>query len=377
MGIIASITRLDKKYGWSFLGFVLAAIFGALSIYTEFFKETAPRLEFELLSSAPVLDVREKLPELEVLYRSQNIQEQGKTLSILFVRAVNRGTADLLSSHYDNKVPVGLIIDNGTLIRADLAGASNEYLRQAAVVTAISPTAALDPMILEPDEWYMIKLLVLHDVALQPTVSARGKIAGMHSIKVTSSGPETEKGHFWFLAFSGDVWTQLVRAFGYFLAVILTVFIISIPTEWLFDAAVTARRKKHVRAFKSSTKIKIEDSDDFIFAGYVSRGIPYVHKLIYTVADPERLQEHIARSFDKSSMAHAGSGVSCPADAMAMGALREARQNFRTRIAMGIDPLIKYGFIVQSDGKWIPSPARLQVATSFIEFLGRVRSADT
>jgi hypothetical protein len=376
MGIIASITKLDRNFGWSFLGFVLAAVFGALSLYTEFWKETAPRLEFELLSSAPVLDVREKLPELEVLYRSQNIQEQGRTLSVLLVRAVNRGSADLLSSHYDSKVPVGLNLEHGTLIRADLAGASNEYLRQAAVVTATSPTISLEPTILEPDEWYLLKLLVLHDVASQPTISAHGKIAGMHSINVVSPSPATEKEGFWFQAFSGGVWTQIVRIPGYFLAAVLLMVGIIIPASSLSDAVTTRKRKKLVERFKAKTKLDITDGDEFIFDGYVNHGLQYVQRVTNTVADPERLQKRVARHFEEDAKPEPGSEVIYSEDFMVTEASLGGRRVYFPGRTLDVGPLIKHGFIVESDGKWLPVPERLRVATSFIDFLELVGSAD-
>jgi hypothetical protein len=35
MGLIAKVAQIDRKFSWSFLGFVLAAIFGGIAIYTE------------------------------------------------------------------------------------------------------------------------------------------------------------------------------------------------------------------------------------------------------------------------------------------------------------------------------------------------------
>ncbi len=145
MGIVASITRLDRSFGWSFLGFILAVIFGILALYSEFWKTTSPILEFELLSNTPVLDVREKLPDLEVLYQKEDIARTGRTLSVLLCRVVNHGSANLLSTHYDNKAPIGIAVNGGTLIRVELSATSNPYLATAAAVTAHGSQQHLSP----------------------------------------------------------------------------------------------------------------------------------------------------------------------------------------------------------------------------------------
>lgn len=54
MSLASALDRLDKKYAWSLLGFVLAVIFGALSIYTEFIRDRRPQLRFEIISEENV-----------------------------------------------------------------------------------------------------------------------------------------------------------------------------------------------------------------------------------------------------------------------------------------------------------------------------------
>ena len=47
MKMVDRISHLISRSNWSLLGFVLAAIIGAVSIYTEFYRDTRPR---EILS---------------------------------------------------------------------------------------------------------------------------------------------------------------------------------------------------------------------------------------------------------------------------------------------------------------------------------------
>ncbi len=96
MGLAAVLNNLDKRYAWSLLGFVLAILFGALTVYTEFLRDRRPELRFEVLSDASVLDVREKLGNLEILYDGVDIQKAKKSLRVIVVRIINLGPDDIL-----------------------------------------------------------------------------------------------------------------------------------------------------------------------------------------------------------------------------------------------------------------------------------------
>jgi hypothetical protein len=45
------VRELDKLFAWSFAGFLLAIIFGAISIYLGFFQERKPNLKFDVISN--------------------------------------------------------------------------------------------------------------------------------------------------------------------------------------------------------------------------------------------------------------------------------------------------------------------------------------
>lgn len=369
MGLLASITKLDRNFGWSFLGFVLAVFFGGLSLYTEFWKESVPQLEFEILSNAPVLDVREKLPDLEVLYQSQDIAKSGKTLSVLLVRAVNRGSADILSSHYDTKAPIGLDLAQGSLIRADLADTSNEYLRGTAKVIANETSITLPPVILEREEWFVIKLLVLHATGSQPTVTSHGKVAGQRSIRVVPFIPAVEKEGFWSGVFSGSVWTQLVRAPVYFAITVIVVLGLVIPTSSISDAISTRKRKAIVERFKEKTRLSLTDSDEFIFQGYIRSGLQYVQRLTNTVADSERLQKHVARFLDEKDKPRPEPDVFYGGEVEYISVSDGMHRIYRHGPSANVEAMIKNGFIQKPDDRWVVVPDKLKLATSFVEYV--------
>lgn len=349
MAILAALKKYD--IGWSFWGFVLAAVFGTFALYQEFWKTTSPLLRFELLSNTPVLDVREKLTELEVLYQKQDIAKSGQTLSVLLIRVLNHGTANLLSTHYDSKAPIGVVITGGKLLRAEISSTSNDYLSKAAAVKATDASATFDPVILEPTEWFVVKLLVLHNAGTPPSLTGSGKIAGMHSIPITQL-PAGDQEDFWSHAFSGGVWTQLARLGGYFLALPILFAALLIPPITVFVAISMWRRKRLVSRFRQNAKVHLDPADEFIFEGFVNMGAQYVQRLTNLVADPDRLQERVADYLAGRDSKHPERQIHPAVVWPAM-----------------INDMIEHAFIKQVDGRWVPSPDRLKVATSFIDYL--------
>src|SRR5689334_6871850 len=101
MGLIQAFRRIEKGFAWSFLGFVLAACFGGLATYTEFFKSRSAQLEYDLLSNTPVLTTREDVPALKILYENLDIRQTKQMLSVVSLRIRNTGEADILNGHYD------------------------------------------------------------------------------------------------------------------------------------------------------------------------------------------------------------------------------------------------------------------------------------
>ena len=113
MGLIAKFAQIDNKFSWSFLGFVLAAMFGSIAIYTEFVRDTSPVVKYEILSNTKILDVKEDVSGLSIVYKAEDIRKAHKTLSVLTVRIGNEGRSPILKTYYDSASPLGLGINSG------------------------------------------------------------------------------------------------------------------------------------------------------------------------------------------------------------------------------------------------------------------------
>jgi len=376
MGLIAAIRRLERGFGWSFLGFILAAVFGAVSLYTEFWRHNSALLEYQLLSNTPVIDVREKLPELEVIYQKQDIAKNGRALSVLLVRIINRGSVNILISDYDTKAPLGMIIRGATVLRAELASASSSYLaRVVAVHVQNTSVITLEPVILEPGEWYLVKLLVLHRADTQPSALAQGKIAGMRSPPLVVPTLATEHEGFWRRALSGGVWIQLARVPAYFLGAVLSLALLIAPPALISFALTTRKRRLIVRRFRAAKGLPPEGPDDFLFRRYIANGFPEVKVLSSILTqDQERLHARVSRYVKRKE----GRVGHVPEEEVAFRTnskvMPEGPRGYYHTPYLG--NLIEAGILKKKGEEWTVDPERLKTVTAFVEYLEFMGATD-
>ena len=301
MGLRDSLNTIKNKYNWSLLGLILALLFGSLAIYSEFFRDRKPQLRFEIVSNTSVLDVREDLGKLEILYDGLDIKKSKQSLRVVVVRVDNPGETAILMGHYDKREPLGFTFSTGKLLRVELLEASNRYLMSNLRVSLTdSLLCVFEPVILESKDYFMFKALILHAQGWTPILSPYGKIAGIRAINVTEqSNTESEKS-YWHLVFAGGVWVQAARLISYFfgfiglgLGLILLLFAVISPVVFVSGKFTRRKRKKHVKLFRRLTNIELQDKDEFLFSAYEDNGPHYIHAMEQLLSDKTKLKEAI------------------------------------------------------------------------------------
>ncbi|PRB46424.1 hypothetical protein CQ009_05150 [Pseudomonas sp. MYb2] len=290
MNIVERIAAIDKKFAWSFLGFILAILFGGLTLYNEFIKVRDPQLTVEVLSSANVLDLKENVPELNILYGDVNIKSVAKDLSVITIKVKNIGGVSVLGNNYDSISPFVIILSAGELLKIETIGASNNYLEQFALGTKASESSILMPKVMiEPGESYNLKLLVIHDARSTPKISTGGKVGGMLTIPVTSTELEGQTNSFFAKAFSGSPTIQATRSLIYFFFFIALILAIALPIAGLLSIVEKARRKRNVRLFKVYNGNKTPQECEIFFDCYIVNGISSLRMISSTLINPGEL----------------------------------------------------------------------------------------
>lgn len=362
MSLFSKFQNIEKKYALTFLGFVLAGIFGALSIYTSFFQERDPRIRFTITSVLGVYDIREDIGKLDIIFDGINIREKRKMLSLISLNVSNVGFEHITKSLYDEKAPLGFELTNGILLKTEIIEASNEYLlRNVDITTDSKQIASFSPIIIDSGESFSVKILVLHDEGKSPRIIPLGKIAGVKKIELISWSKEALKKPFWSEVISGGFLVHLARVISYILALILSSLLIVIPIAILSIYVDERKRKRHISDFKSISDISFKQEDDFIFETYANSGMNHLWR-IDKIVSSKKVLENVINSYSKYK------DKNCIDDDTVPDTIHNYPSN-RFPLFLMVPMLLDSGFVVK-DGKDIAINAHLQYTLKrFLSFL--------
>ena len=283
--------RLDRKFSWSFLGFLIAIISLGFIFFDKVIADKNPKLFLDVLTSASVLDVKEDLPKLEILFDGIDIRQQKLSLRILSIKIANDSSINITKELYDLEDPIGLLISPGKIIKTDLIDASNEYLRKNYSLRAVSENSILfKDVIIEAHQYFVVKLLVLHPADTIPSIKSQGHIAGVREIRVREIFRDQTKSPLWSKIFVGGFGIQVLR-FLIYLAILgifglIVAMLVALPVELLNSI----KRKRRVKAFKRDAGRLLEAKDEPLFTQYIKYGDEFLESTYELMKDQESLR---------------------------------------------------------------------------------------
>lgn len=293
MSFISNFKNMDNKFAWSFLGFLMALIFGGISLYLGFVKETKPDLNFVVTADSSVLDIKENLGSLDVLYEGESLSKRKQDLRFITFKVINRGDSSILSSLYDANYPVGFNVVNGELAdEPKLLSASNTYLKEKLITTKKNNTSvSFSNVILEPTEFFEIKILVLHEVGKEPSIEAFGKIATINKIKVLRDFSPVNEQTFLEKTFGGGIYSNVVRLITYGFMLIFGVIGIFSAIDRFRDWREKGRKEKLVQTFKDYDSNKVTEKDNFFFDYYISKNTHRLKDIHYIMNTKDLIKD--------------------------------------------------------------------------------------
>jgi len=295
---------MENKFAWSFLGFLMAVIFGFITLYLGFVKENKPDLNYVVTADSSVLDIKEQLGSLDVLYEGESLSKRKQDLRFITFKVINQGNSSILSNFYDSNFPIGFNVKNGEMAdEPKLLSASNNYLEDKLVTTMNTKTnVSFSNVILEPNEFFEIKILVLHEVGKVPTIEAFGKIATIDKIEVLRNFSSVSELSFIEKTFGGGVLTNVFRLIAYGFMFIFVILVLVAVGEKNNNRKELKRKRKLVKTFKDYDSDKITEKDDFFFDYYISRDVMKLKKIQSIMSNPSELVvEDKKLSFDSNS----------------------------------------------------------------------------
>ena len=283
------IKRLKYVFSASFVGILI----GLVSLYYTL-RDRQTHLIIDIAAESNVLDVLHPVPDLAIMFQGNDLEQQKENLKLLSLRVVNDGQTNIHEDDFDSRMPFGLRIDGGIVVRAQVTGASSSYLWQNINPQVVSQNQIfLDKIIFDKDSWVTIEALVIHNKDLQPSVSALGKIAGLEKIKISNSFLEQHQENLLLQALSGVPAIQIIRILLYTVAGIVSLLLIATFLGGLASILSKAQRWKRKRGLSrilfsgDDDQRKIHDAVEHVYVEYGLEPLIEARRLL---ADEKRLR---------------------------------------------------------------------------------------
>jgi hypothetical protein len=235
------------------------------------------------------LDVKEDVPELKIYYDEVDIKNLNQTLSVVVFRVQNSGGAPILNSFYDEKAVPRVVLHNGKFLKVERIAATNEYLKEAALLTVTGETIVLPQIIIEPNESYTIKALLLQDAPSAVPFHVTGKVAGTRQISVHPAERADHEDSFLKRAVAGGFLIQIARGPIYFFGFMFAIFLIFVPPLFLGDKLAQLGRRKHISSFKRYYSGTIDKQEEAILEVYKRNGSEFLLRMRELIRDEKKL----------------------------------------------------------------------------------------
>jgi hypothetical protein len=296
MSLITFCKQVDRRLAGSFVVTVVLTIgsFIAGQLY-----DNKPKLRYQIISQAPVYDLRENVTTLDILFDGQSIRQQQQTLTLITLRIENSGNAGISKqTSFDELFLPGIRVSNSKVVKADILSASSDYLARGFNLKQISDGEfTFGPCIMDKGEFVVIKMLALHSEAVRPALTGFGKVANNARIDVITMASDGDKTGFFTRALAGDLATQAVRLIAYFLAFVLLLISIGSFIAFSSKSIQKVRRKRHVSLFRRTLSAESEKKQhEAVFDLYLKSGTGAVVRLNELFSNSELLRAELDMS---------------------------------------------------------------------------------
>ena len=249
--------------GW---GIGLASLL--IAIYGEFLKKDEPKLEYDIVSSAKFINNNETSASLKIFVDSLDVQENHLNITAYNIKVENKGTEHIRYDDYD-KGDFGLRITNGKLLEPPvLLESSTEHIRsQYSERDSLSDNRfiAIPQLSLDVNDYYIMRVVLLHGVDSIPSFTPEGKIVGQKEI-VFQSLQQPVPG-FWSEVFHGVWYVHIVRFFVYIFGIAFLGLLFGFVVSSISDKLSKYKRKRYMNELAKKKKLVQFVRDDYVNNG--------------------------------------------------------------------------------------------------------------
>lgn len=196
---------------WSFIGVLLAVSFFYWQEYRNPFI-----FKIEVVDEFNLVEVREQISDLKILYKNEDIIESKKEIKVIRVQIKNEGDT-ILQGYYDQLEPFGLRFINSRVLTSEVITSNSEDLKKKLIDDSKHEKSdkyddvVFSKVIFDENDSVTLKITILLDAGEDLTIIPLGKIANVDILKVDVNEPKEDKekpvelyivgGYFGFLVF--------------------------------------------------------------------------------------------------------------------------------------------------------------------------------
>lgn len=162
-------------------------------IYSNFINVEKTDLRFTVLTNTSIVEIKDNLNKLKIIYDSINVLENDKDISFTIIEFRNAGKKSLINSDYDMSLPFGLRIVNGDLInKPEIINSSDKKYFSDIIDKSDNNNIFLKKKIIDPEEFIQIKFYTIHDKKNKPILEFFGKISNQKVIPIIDTVKEAK-----------------------------------------------------------------------------------------------------------------------------------------------------------------------------------------
>lgn len=249
------------------LGLIAIAGFG-VTVYLGFIRKTSSNLEYDILSETDFFNKSESASYIKIFIDSLDVQENHLNISTYRIRVSNKGNDNVRYYDYDTGL-FGLKIVNGTLLEPPvLLESSTDYIRSKFVSNdSLIKTSFINipKLAIDVDDYFIVKLVILHEINVSPKFIPVGKISGQK--KITVNPIRVPQPNFWRTAFSGGFLVHITRLIAYVIVTIIAVLVTAGLVSFISDKVDEQKNRKIIKELSQKKKIINKVKEDYIKQG--------------------------------------------------------------------------------------------------------------
>lgn len=244
---------LDKKFAWSFSGFIIGIVSLILALYIFYYTLNQNEFDLKLIINQEMnlIELKENLSGLKIIYNDNDILSSDKEIRIITFTLQNDGK-DILQSFYDNTEPYGILFNKSEILNYILLNTNSDYLKKN-LLNNTNPEMnsksvnrsllLLNKVIIEKNKYATIKVFLLQSKGVgKIPFTILGKIAGIDKIPIEYASEEKSDDKFNNLNFS-----NVLKLIGIiYTSLIIFMLILIIPISY----RDSRKKKKVLKSFK-------------------------------------------------------------------------------------------------------------------------------